>query len=459
MQSYDAFTLMIPCAAITRPKVPLDSYSVALDISRTKWELTLLKTDGTMPTRFRPDMNEYTEFRVERLRSCLFTGPRTAPFALFFLSARANLRRLTYTLADAGLLVPKSPRDATFRLLPRPSFIPTGEFAAHGSILLRCIEESLKTRAISVTPENLPFFSGFSGALESAFLDQFDRATVRFSENEGRTLVNMDVNRHILLDWLLVVAPPMGTFRAHRHQRANPGQAEPLVDVDSLRHPPHKLCDREELKTICADIARIADLSGHRYVQGNLHIVQRIVVLIAGDSGLPGDTSQDPDWLVQVHRDEFAFSAYFFLTELFNVTGPQPISTILKRIAPVILELLEKGFPQFIPFLHQYLAGLPFVQQDLPHMFAASTKEIWRMWYWMFRQSNLVRAYAAVTLGFLLAVVKDHCHKAQREPETIRDAWPYMVVHADSMEALRFAVYLLLKADHDAPQPLRTTGA
>jgi hypothetical protein len=454
MQSYDRFTLMVPCAAITRPNALPDSYSLALDITREKWQLFLLKTDPEQPVRFQPDMSEYTEFRVEKSEACVFTGPNIAPFALFFLSGRANLRRLVYTLADAGLLIPMHVRDSQFRLLPRPSFLPVGDFEGHGptSFLLRVIE-FLKVRSVSVTPENRPFFPGLVRVLASYFIDRLSRATSRLFAAEGRGLVNTDLNRRILLEWLREVAPPKGDFRRDGADAARP---QP-VDGDCLRHPPHKLCGPEELKTTCADIIRVAQRQGRQYLQGNLHIVQRIVVLIAGESGLQEDKSGDPNWLAAVDRSDFAFSAYMFLTEFFQCTSGKVLSTILARIGPVILELLEKGIPGFIPFLHQYLDNLFFVSNDLPHMFAASIKEVWRIWYWIFRQTDHLKAYAAVTLGFIIWFTRDHCDKAQREPESMTEAWPHLVEHIDSAEALTFAVFLLKKLDTESSHLSKAT--
>jgi hypothetical protein len=444
MTDFDRFDLMLPCYVMTHAQSPATPGKLCLQVSRKSVALFLLRTTpGSNYVVIVVELDQLTEFRIVTLPGkrrpfqtpcCTFSGPNRLLLTLFFLDDLTNLHRFVFTLAESGLIVPldltRDQKSPVFRRLLRPSFLPTGncDFSSEQSLQTMALETVLR-QLRNVDENRLPAFPGFSSIAVKSFypfhrtqLDSWVKSNPEFDVMEKK------VDRVILVKWLLGVAPPSDEFSRIQAKLTDlPVRIVQDIDSESLKFPNSQLFDETTIATLAPNILKAAYHVKRVYFQEHWHILQKVVELIRGQSGIPGDDEQGVGLLDRVNKEEeFIFSVYQFLIEFFDgrdETGGGTLTPVLNRVIDIVKLNLRSKVPCMMSFLYMTDPALTFLSKDISAMFSSTCSQIWTVWYWIFTQSDHLKAFGAFSASVIVVILYEFIQNRSEDVDSGKGCW------------------------------------
>jgi hypothetical protein len=239
---------------------------------KTDWKISGLPDDG-QASLIHIQMRPYNRLVLAKgLLSCVFESEGDPPLTFYFVDNADNLRRFVFSLADAGLLMPFHERDLRghYEVLPKPSFLPSGEYTpgfASESEVIREVFRRVAQQTRSITEDSPAFYPQFaSRAVQLIHRHFFGRANNFLKEHPDKRISNLKFSRESCLKSLFQKIKPLHRFsKLQGRLRTKQSKFDAIErDIASV-HWPEKVWT-VSLRSLCGDVAKAALLIGRVYV-------------------------------------------------------------------------------------------------------------------------------------------------------------------------------------------------
>ena len=451
MEGDDGFSLMFPCLASV-PKHPHPRQcNVSVDISLTQFSTVF--SFSNPPSMEVIDMSTYNEI-VTRNDTCIIENMSGETITLYFLRGEAQLKRLLFTLADAGLLVSSGYRK--FTLLSHPNFIPSGEYSTSDRAY-DGITKLVWARVQDCETIDVPELGEFLDATLGLVHGKYNELIQKFFTKHQEALPDIRVSRESIIEWLLSqVNVRQGTF-AKLQKRVKSGDIpESLskwmrdIDVDAPRLSSRSSFWSDELHDVCVDVCKAAVLSNRYYFQGNMDVALGVALLVAGEDFGLRSSEGSPRKLKKPIQNELIFGGYMVISQMFERQSDTPDPRVLKRLIDKIgdeaRDVITVAMPRMVPYLRRFgLDEFTHVANDFGPLFSRKFRDFWKLWIWVFQSEDPIKTFAAFEAAVTFFVLPDLEQFHILDPIGALGRWDDMASRVKMNKALILANYLLLK--------------
>ena len=420
------FNLMVSCAVSLYREESPQKCKLNLDISMDTVNAILLRTKHEVPEFDTVNICNFDIMTIDE-DFITFSGSNQK-MTLYFVNNKADLKRVVMSLAESGTIVPLNVTKCA--ILSKPTFIPKGEYLTSQSKLIANVGILLANQVKSLRKDALPNDSVFVDGTLRFFQKRYVRQAHKYFTGARDLIVTRGpVSVKYCTKWLLKTVPKSNKFENERGKLKSIQKID--ADAGSIS---------EGLRSVCCDICKLASMTGRKYVEGNVEIARRIVLMLNGKSDIVNDENELPTTLAEMSQKDkanFAYDCYMKLSQFFDTEGAAD------NIRQLSLRFLQNYTPYVMPFVWNHELGQCFGSEyDIGSLFSNRFPEVWRLWFWIFRTEEPLKTFAAFNASVSFLALDD---LMEFKDDDFASHWDDALSKVGLKESMNYAQFLLIK--------------
>ena len=421
-------------------------------------ELLVVRVSGVVTGDGKPeviDLSRTTHARI--IGNCIaFEMNRVLVYSLLF-SNRNSFLSFVAALVDAGVLIPL--RNDSLLVMEKHSFVPRPRASFKRRGVPAILKQLVTEVNAAITETNAPMNASYVDEVVDIFHHYFvvdarrwlarhpDQAVskwpVKLSTILGVMKKRVQVEKGLFKQLLAEYEGKANSdFDAAKRKILN------TIDYDAERTWTDDPAWCDEMKDKGRSICRAALARGHRFAQGEFDIVQKLILLFHGSSGIPGDSSSLPEWVEQMsenEKDDMMFAVYMKLV----ATNEKFYENLVAAITDItdttfkVLDVAAVGLRKW--YLVHNMNMLMWSGNDLPLLYQRSFKDCWRLWLWLLHGGEdsyhmLVAFAVALNILAMPTFVANGCK--HMDDLLVRGGWDAILKDMDICGVLDVASYV-----------------